>query len=119
MHSEYAMQLARLQVNRGDLRGAVETLEGSAAYAQNNAEYLGFLAALLQREQRNQEAVQRFNAALRLKPQAGVWLMGLGISLQALNRNAEAQEAFRRARASGTLNPQLQAFVDQRLRELQ
>ena len=45
--------------------------------------------------------------------------MGLGISLQAVNRNSEAQDAFRRARASNTLNPELQAFVDQRLKQLQ
>ena len=45
--------------------------------------------------------------------------MGLGISLQALGRNTDAQDAFRRARASNTLNPDLQAFVDQRLRQLQ
>jgi MSHA biogenesis protein MshN len=45
--------------------------------------------------------------------------MGLGISLQALNRNSEAQEAFRRAKSSNTLNPELQAFVDQRLKQLQ
>ena len=45
--------------------------------------------------------------------------MGLGISLQALNRNTEAQEAYRRARGTNTLNPELQAFVDQRLRQLQ
>ncbi len=45
--------------------------------------------------------------------------MGLGISLQALNRNTEAQDAFRRAKNSNSLNPELQAFVDQRLRQLQ
>jgi len=43
----------------------------------------------------------------------------LGISLQALNRNIEAQDAFRRARSSSTLSPELQAFVDQRLKQLQ
>jgi MSHA biogenesis protein MshN len=43
--------------------------------------------------------------------------MGLGISLQAENRLAEAQEAFNRAKASHTLSPELQAFVDQQLKQ--
>ena len=38
------------------------------------------------------------------------------MSLDALGRGAEAQEAFRRAKASGNLSADLQAYVDQRLR---
>jgi len=44
--------------------------------------------------------------------------MGLGISLQALGRRADAREAFRRARAAGGLSNEVLAFVDQRLRQL-
>ncbi len=115
----FAMALARLQLDRGNTQAAVDTLNKSLAYAQNNPDYLSFLAALLQRQKRHGEAIDQYAAALKLQPQSGVWLMGLGISLQALNRNAEAQEAFRRAKASGNLNPDLRAYVDQRLRQLQ
>ncbi|HWI15375.1 MAG TPA: tetratricopeptide repeat protein, partial [Burkholderiales bacterium] len=78
-----------------------------------------FYAALLQRQQRHEEAIERFNAALRLRPQSGVWLMGLGISLQAVNRLSESQDAYRRAREASGLTPELQAFLDQRLRQMQ
>jgi MSHA biogenesis protein MshN len=44
--------------------------------------------------------------------------MGLGMALQADKRNAEALEAFQRARASGALSPELQVFVDRRLQQL-
>lgn len=115
----YAMALARLQLDRGNTQAAVDTLNKSLDYAQNNPDYLSFLAALLQRQKRHAEAIDQYAAALKLQPQSGVWLMGLGISLQAVNRNAEAQEAFRRAKASGNLNPDLHAYVDQRLRQLQ
>lgn len=115
----FAMALARLQLDRGNTQAAVDTLNKSLAYAQNNPDYLSFLAALLQRQKRHGEAIELYAAALKLQPQSGVWLMGLGISLQALNRNAEAQEAFRRAKASGNLNTDLRAYVDQRLRQLQ
>ena len=115
----FAMALARLQVDRGDTISAIETLHKAAPSALNSPDYLAFLAALLQRQSRHPEAVEHYQAALRMAPGSGVWLMGMGISLQAVNRNADAQDAFRRARASNTLNPELQAFVDQRLRQLQ
>ena len=44
--------------------------------------------------------------------------MGLGISLQAENRTADAHEAFARAKATNTLTPELQAFVEQKLQQL-
>jgi len=49
----------------------------------------------------------------------GPWLLGLGISLQADNQPARAAEAFRRARQNGNLSPELQAFAEQRLKQLQ
>lgn len=66
-----------------------------------------------------ESAAPKSGTALRLAPGSGIWLMGLGISLQAINRNTEAQDAFRRAKATNALNPELQAFVDQRLKQLQ
>jgi MSHA biogenesis protein MshN len=57
-----------------------------------------------------------FDRALRLRPNSGIWLLGMGMSLEATGRNAEAQEAFRRAKASGNLTPELQNYADQRAR---
>lgn len=111
-----AMLLARLQLERGG--AAVETLQRSLPYAGSNAEYRAFLAGALQHDQRHREAVEQYQAALRLQPQNGVWWMGLGISLQGDKRNAEARDAFTRARATGALNPELQVFVDRKLQQL-
>jgi len=115
----FARALASLQVNRGDTAAAIATMQTSAAAAADNADYQAFLAGLLQRAQRHAEAVERYQTALKLAPQSGVWWMGLGISLQALDRKAEARDAFAHARSSNTLTPELQAFVEQRLRQLQ
>ena len=115
----FAMALARLQVDRGNTAAAVETMQRAAPAAAASPDYHAFLAALLQRQSRHPEAVENYRAALRLAPGSGVWLMGLAISLQALNRNGEALEAFRNAKTTNTLNPELLAFVDQRLRQLQ
>ena len=117
--SAYAMLLARIQVERGDLQGAHELLSRHAGSAASNADYHAFDAALLQRLGRNKEAVTEYQAALRLAPRAGVWWMGLGISMQADDRGTEAMDAFTRAKAAGGLGPDLLEFVDQRMKQLQ
>jgi len=117
--SAYAMLLARIQVERGDLQGAHDLLSKHAGSAANNADYHAFDAALLQRLGRHKEAVSGYQAALRLTPGAGVWWMGMGISLQADNRGTEALDAFGRAKAAGGLSADLLSFVDQRMKQLQ
>jgi len=117
--SAYAMLLARIQVERGDLQGAHDLLNKHAGSASGDADYHAFDAALLQRLGRHKEAVAGYQAALKLAPRAGLWWMGMGISLQADNRGAEALEAFRHAKSAGGLSPALVAFVDQRMKQLQ
>ncbi len=115
----YAILLARIQVARGDVKGAHELLRKYAGGAANDAEYHAFDAALLQRLGRHKEAVASYQAALRLAPRTALWLMGMGISLQAENDEAAALDAFQRAKAAGGLSPELIAFVDQRMKQLQ
>ena len=114
----FAMMEARLQVERGAIGDGVATLEKSLPFAGQQADYQAFLAALLQRQERHKEAVEHYQIALQQLPNNGLWLMGTGISLQALERNAEAKEAFKRALDTQTLRPDLQAYVQQKLKGL-
>lgn len=114
-----AMILARLQLEKGELRPAVDTLERTLPHAADKPEYLAFLAALLQRDERHKQAAEHYLQALQKAPQNGVWWMGLGISQQADRRHAEAQESFKRAKATNSLSPELLAFVEARIRQLQ
>jgi MSHA biogenesis protein MshN len=112
------MLLARLQVERGALDQATATLEKSLPFADTQADYRAFLAALLQRQNRNEEAIKQYQIVLQHAPGNGVWLMGYGISLQAMQRNTEAKDAFQHALDTQTLGPELRAFVQQKLKEL-
>jgi MSHA biogenesis protein MshN len=114
----HAMVLARLEVDRGDVPGAVNTLVASLPYVQSDAEDFAFLAALLQREGRHRETVDYYRAALQIAPGNGLWQMGLGISLRATGQSAEAREAFQKALETRQLNAELQAFTEKQLREL-
>ncbi len=118
-NTAFVMLLARIMVERGDARGALALLQKHAPGAGGNSDYHAFAAALYQRIGRHQEAIEEYQTALRTAPSTGAWWVGLGISQQAVERRKEALEAFQRAKATGNLAPDLIAFVDQRLRDLQ
>jgi len=117
-HTGFAMLLARLQVERGAVEQATATLEKTLPYADQQAGYQAFFAALLQRQNRHKEAITHYQIALQLAPDNGIWLMGYGISLQAVQRTDDARVAFRRALDSKTLSPELQEFVQMKIKGL-
>jgi len=112
----WAMTLARLQVDRGDLAGAWQTLEFSLPAAGHHADYLGFAAHVLQRLGRHREAIAHYQAAARLAPGDGRWWLGLGLAMESEGRVSESREAFLRAKQCGNLGSALSALVEQKLR---
>lgn len=114
--AQLAMLLARMQIERG--QSGVATLMRTLPAASGNADYHAFLAGALQRDGRHGEAVEQYGAALRANPDNGVWLMGMGISLQADRHPAQARAAFERARDSRTLSAPLLEFVQRKLQQL-
>ena len=111
----WAMSLARLQLEHGDLAQADRTLARSQAYAEANADYAGFQGHLKSRLGAQRLAVGHYQRATRLAPNEGRWWLGLGLALEADGRVPEAKDAFRRGVASGTLSPDLAAIAEQHL----
>lgn len=116
--THFAMLLARLQVERNAVPQALETLDKSLPYAARLADYQAFIAALMQRQGRHKEAITFYQNALQLSPTSGVWLMGMGISLQAELRKDDALDIYNRALATHNLSPELEAYVTQRIKEI-
>ena len=114
----FRMAVARLQLEGGDKQGALDTLMQGVNDARKNADYQSFLATLLQRAERHEDAVTYYNAALSLQGKNPNALIGLGISLQALGKNEEAESAYTRALSNGNLSAELTIFVEQRLKQV-
>jgi len=76
------------------------------------------LALAWQRLGRHQQAVASYRRLLQREPANGRHWIGLGLSLEQLQRSAEAAAAYDRARALGGLSSRLEAFVAERLRLL-
>lgn len=112
----WAVSLARLWVERGDYTAAQRILARSYPHATANPEYLGFFAHVQYKQNNHREAAVLYQAAARQAPDEGRWWLGLGVALEADGRASEAREAYRRALATGSLNADLSALAEQKLR---
>ncbi len=113
-----AMMLARLQVQANDLDAGLATLARHQPAVAADPDYHALYAALLHRAGRHSDAVGHYLAALRTDPARPAWLLGIGISLEAIGKPRDAVEAYQRARDSGALGAAQASFVEQRLTEL-
>lgn len=113
------MLLARLQLDRGAQTEALRTLEQGLPHAQWNAEYLSMTAAVMARVGRHRDAAELYASALRIVPGNAVWEMGRGMALRADGQREQALAAFQRASRLRGLSPELRAFVERQIRELQ
>ena len=113
----WAVSLARLQLEQGDLAGADRTLARSQGYAEANADYAGFQGHVKSRLGAQRQAIAHYQRATRLAPGEGRWWLGLGLAFETDGRLPEARDALRRAIASGTLNHDLATVAEQHLRQ--
>ena len=115
----FASSLARILVESKEYDRALGVLKGAGASGAASVEFQALVGAIQQRLGRHREAMESYQAAVRLSPSSGSSWMGLGVSLEALGHRPEAAEAFRRAIATGSLTAELHGFAETRLRQIQ
>jgi MSHA biogenesis protein MshN len=115
--ARFAPTAAQLQAEFNDAGGALRTLEQVPAAARDHG-YHALAAAIAQRDGRHAVAVDEYAQALRSAPGDALSWVGMGVSLQALGRDAQALAAYRNA-AGATLSADLRRFVQARMAALQ
>ncbi|MHB8982500.1 tetratricopeptide repeat protein, partial [Thiobacillus sp.] len=114
-HVWFALSLAGMQAERGDMSAAVVTLHDGIERRTVDAEYRATLAALLLRLNRHADAARQYEQALGMAPGRGRWWMGLGLALEGEGKTAAARAAYSRAQLAGDLPEKLVDFVQSKL----
>ncbi|MBF0132530.1 MAG: tetratricopeptide repeat protein [Magnetococcales bacterium] len=117
-------RLARIYVESGQAAEALTILKPAVSgrdpqgLARSDPNFSAFLAALYQRQEEHQKAVELYEALLRGDPGKGIWQMGIAISLEKLQQPENALRYYEKAMESGELSTRLRAFVQKRARTL-
>lgn len=117
-HTPFIKLQARTLMQLSQNQRAVDVLIKFAPVVSSDPEHHALLAALYQRQHNHQAAVKTYTEVLKVQPNAGVWWVGLAISLDALGKQAEAQAAYKQARATGSLVGDVARFTDNRIQVL-
>lgn len=100
----------------GDADAALRLLQAQRPVdASRTAEADALAAAAAQQLGQHDAAIAAYTRALRSEPDIGAWWAGLGISLEAAGRSAEALEAYHEARRRGPLDPALADYLGSRV----
>jgi len=112
-----AMAYIHLLAEQGQYRQAMELLESQLQQDSDNANDLALAAGLNYRMQKFKISATLYRKALARNSDQPVWWMGLGISLEHGQHNANALEAYRHANTAA-LDPTLKHFVTGRIAAL-
>ncbi|GAB0057144.1 hypothetical protein SIID45300_01467 [Candidatus Magnetaquicoccaceae bacterium FCR-1] len=123
-HKAAVRRMARIMVESNRADKALDLLRqaaggrGDTSLADEDPNLAAFLAALYQRREEHWQAIDLYEALLKKYPNKGLWQMGMAISLEKVDENAEAMRAYKKSLASGDLNLKLQNFVRKRIEKL-
>lgn len=92
-----------------------EALAALQSLPRLSPEAHGLKAGLLANGGNYPQAIAAYEQALRLRPTNATWWLGLGVALDNQGRALQARQAYARARALGSLRPDVAAWVDQKL----
>lgn len=114
-HSLFAMLQARLLLQQNRIQAAMDVLQINAPAVTDNLDYHALMAVAYQKQGLHEKTVAKYREILQLKPAAGVWWLGMAISLESLGRQQQAADTYNKARQTGTLSVDLLRYADSRI----
>ena len=117
-YTMYRKLYARVLLEQSNLATAVKVLEQYSPSVQVDTDYYALLAALYQRQGKHENAAALYQQMLKQNKTVGIWWIGLGISLEKMDKPDAARTAYEKARSSGTLAIQMAKYTDNRLTAL-
>ena len=115
---DIAQLYSRLLMDVQQYDAAFVAMKSAISAADGRSDYLVQYAAIAQKLNRNNDAIDAYVKALTINPnQPNAW-MGLGMNLEASDKDSEALQAYYTALAKG-LNDSLQPYVMQRIQILE
>jgi MSHA biogenesis protein MshN len=116
--ADFSALQARIQIASGNGEKAVASLEAGYDAGASDPEYHALYAAALQKQGRHEQAAQHYLVALRSDPTMPTWLVGVGISLQALGKYGDATAAYQRAIDTEALPANLVQFAQKQVTQM-
>lgn len=110
---------ARIYTSEGKISEALLILQSEKPFIEDEPEYHAFMAALLNRQNRYQEALNIYKKLVQINPHESSWWFGLAIAEDKLGQVKDAKLSYLKAAAEGRLNPQAQAYLQNRISVLQ
>lgn len=117
-HAPFRKLKARLLMQDGEAVQALALLRNAPPAVAADTEYHELLATLYQQAGYHEQAATAYQDLLRTDRTQGRWWTGLGISLEAQDKNAEALASYQAALQSPNLDANLRRFVQNRISNL-
>ena len=108
-----ARELARLHVADNSAQAALDLLNRFDSQFAQDADALALRGNAEQRLSRHAEAAATYQAALRMRPTEGKWMLGAAISLAAIGKIEEAEVWVEKAREREAVTPTIAAYLQQ------
>lgn len=110
---------ARILALNGKYKLALNTLRSRTPNIDENPEYHAFIAAMYQQNNDYSLAASLYRQLLAINSNNSSWWFGLGVSLDKLNQEKNAIDAYQHALNVGHLSPESTTYLQSRLRKLE